>query len=113
MIIVDSQIRAFFDDVLYEKCPDLVAQFQVYEDESWKVPMDLPDFATKALRSAERIVKTGLKQYLELPKDNRPNESWLITKLFPQTLPNSMNANAYKFIFWIITYLLFDPNLEQ
>jgi hypothetical protein len=81
MVIVDAQTRAFFDEALYEKCPDLLAYFQIYEDESWKLPMDLPDFATKALRSSKISIEKGLRQYLRLSKDKRPNDSWLITTL--------------------------------
>lgn len=33
IVIDDAQTRAFYDEILYEKCPDLLAQFQIYEDE--------------------------------------------------------------------------------
>jgi cholesterol 7alpha-monooxygenase len=81
MVIVDAQTRAFFDEALYENCPDLLAHFQIYEDEAWKLPMDLPAFATKALRSSKSSIEKGLRQYMQLPTDKRPNDSWLITTL--------------------------------
>lgn len=81
MVIVDAQTRAFFDEVLFEKCPNLLADYQVYEDEAWKLPMDLPDFATKALRSSKSSIEKGLRKYLQIPKDKRPNDSWLIKTL--------------------------------
>ncbi|KAF2712344.1 cytochrome P450 [Pleomassaria siparia CBS 279.74] len=129
MVIVDAQTRAFFDEALYEKCPDLLAHFQIYEDESWKLPMDLPDFATKALRSSKSSIEGGLRQYLQLHKDKRPNDSWIITTLCEDmdrlgleetqkvhvlfSFYRVMNANAYKLVFWIITHLLFDPRLME
>lgn len=81
MVIVDAQTRAFFDEVLFEKCPELLAQFQIYEDESWKLPMDLPSFATKHLRSSKSAIEKGLRQYLRIPKEQRPNDSWIIKTL--------------------------------
>jgi cholesterol 7alpha-monooxygenase len=78
MVVVDAQTRAFFDEVLFEKCPDLLAHFQIYEDESWKIAMVLPDFATKALRSSKSAIEEGLKQYLDTPSSERPNDSWII-----------------------------------
>jgi len=78
MTIVDAQARALFDETLFEKCPNLLAQFQMFEEESWKSPMDLPDFAIKALRSSKNPIEKGLEEYLQLPKDKRPNESWII-----------------------------------
>ncbi|KAF1950251.1 cytochrome P450 [Byssothecium circinans] len=129
MVIVDAQTRAFFDEVLYEKCPDLLAQFQIYEDESWKVPMDLPDFSTKALRSSKSSIEKGLRQYLQLPQHKRPNESWIVTTLCEDmdrlgleetqkvhvlfSFYRVMNANAYKLVFWIISHLLFEPKLMK
>ena len=81
MVIVDAQTRAFFDEVLYEKCPDLLAQFQIYEGEAWKLPMDLPDFATKAMRSSKMNIENDLREYLTIPPNRRPNDSWLIATL--------------------------------
>jgi cholesterol 7alpha-monooxygenase len=78
MVIVDAQTRAFFDEVLYKKCPDLLAHFQTFESESWKLPMGLPDFATKVLRSSKSAMEEGLKQYLDIPSNERPNDSWLV-----------------------------------
>lgn len=79
MVVVDAQTRAFFDETLYENCPDLLAQSQVYEDEVWKLPVDLPNFATKALRSSKARIQRERGQYLRLAEDERPNESWLIS----------------------------------
>ena len=81
MVIVDAQTRAFFDDILYEECPDLLAQFQIYENEAWKIPMDLPDFATKALRSSKMNIEKGLRQYLNTSPHKKPNDSWIIKTL--------------------------------
>ncbi|OAF98770.1 cytochrome P450 [Paraphaeosphaeria sporulosa] len=129
VVIVDAQTRAFFDDALYKECPDLLAQFQIYEDEAWKLPMDLPDFATKALRSSKINIESGLRRYLKLSRDERPNDSWLIDILCKDmdklgleedqkvyvlfSFYRVMNANAYKLVFWIISYLLFHPQLME
>ncbi|KAF2682031.1 cytochrome P450, partial [Lentithecium fluviatile CBS 122367] len=129
MVIVDAQTRAFFDEVLFEKCPELLAQFQIYEDESWKLPMDLPSFATKDLRSSKSAIEKGLRQYLRIPQEQRPNDSWIIKTLCEDMVNlgldetqkvhvlfsfyRVMNANAYKLVFWIMSYLLFDPELKQ
>jgi cholesterol 7alpha-monooxygenase len=81
MVIVDAQTRAFFDDPLYEKCPDLLAHYQTYEDEGWKALMDVPEFTKKALRHSQSSIEQGLRHYIRLPKDKKPHESWIITTL--------------------------------
>jgi hypothetical protein len=142
MVIVDAQTRAFFDDSLYANCPDLLAQFQVYEDESWKLPMDLPDFATKALRQClwflnitsafqrnTNLTTLGLFQlYAKTCKilvSRRVSRYMCCSRfiackfaisqevVYPLTRLISMNANAYKLVFWIISYLLFEPKLME
>lgn len=81
MVTVDAQTRAFFDDILYEECPDLLAQFQIYENEACKIPMDLIDFATEALRSSQMNIEKGLRQYMNTPSHKKPNDSWIIKTL--------------------------------
>ncbi|KAF2820999.1 cytochrome P450, partial [Ophiobolus disseminans] len=129
VVIVDAQTRAFFDEVLFEACPSLLADFQTYEDESWKLPMDLPDFATKALRSSKNSIEKGLRGYFQISKERRPNESWIITALVDGmdkmgieeiqkahiifSFFRVMNANTYKIVFWILSHLLFEPDLMR
>jgi cholesterol 7alpha-monooxygenase len=81
MVIVDAQTRTFFDEVIYDQCPDLLFHFQNFEQESWKLPMDLPDLATRALRFSKTSIEGALESYLRLPNDKRPNESWIISTL--------------------------------
>lgn len=81
MVTVDAQTRAFFDDILYEECPDLLAQFQIYENEACKIPMDLIDFATEALRSSQMNIEKDLRQYMNTPSHKKPNDPWIIKTL--------------------------------
>jgi hypothetical protein len=69
MVIVNTQTQVFFDEVLYQKCPDLLEQFQIYEDESWKLPFGLPDVANEALRPSKSSIEKGLEQYQQIPRD--------------------------------------------
>ncbi|KAF1968180.1 cytochrome P450 [Bimuria novae-zelandiae CBS 107.79] len=79
-------------------------------------------------KSSKINIERGLKHYLGLPKERRPNDSWLIrlcvkiwTGLVSKKLKKSMscshfivmNANAYKPIFWIMAHLLLDPDLAE
>jgi hypothetical protein len=142
MVIVNAQTRAFFDPMIYKVCPDLLLKFQLYEDEAWKLPMDFPDFATISLRGSKDYIEKGFIRYLDIPQEQRPDDSWIIRTLCSEMralgLPTSqealilfsiyrvyalcrherpmltrirVNANAFKLVFWVISYILFDQIL--
>lgn len=81
MIIVDAQTRAFFSPVLFSARPDLVRQFQIYEEEGWKLPMDLPAFATRDLRASQRAIEESLRAYIRAGKGERKGEAWVVEKM--------------------------------
>jgi cholesterol 7alpha-monooxygenase len=100
MVIADGQTRALFDPVIYKLCPDIVHQIQIYEEEGWKLPLDLPSFATKAMRASQAYIEAGLIHYMELPDDERPGESWLFRKLCTETRELDIDkAQAAKVLF--------------
>ncbi|KAF2738282.1 cytochrome P450 [Polyplosphaeria fusca] len=125
-IIIDAQTRALFDASFFEACPDAISQLMTFEEEGWKWPLDLPRFAARKMYESMEYVEKGLAEYFMLRKDKRNGESWLI-----QTMSNSIddlnlnamqkamtvfsiyrtvNANAYKQVFWALSYILFDEH---
>ncbi|KJZ75145.1 hypothetical protein HIM_05339 [Hirsutella minnesotensis 3608] len=126
-VLVDSAIEAFFDRSLYDFNPDILKDFFLFDDESWKLPYKLPRFAVKNLHgSMDRCIE-AISQWLAIPAEKR-DASWIINRMTEgmQQLGVTdarqrgamvfivfrlINTNAYRLCFWCLTYLLFDPEL--
>ncbi|KAF2118164.1 cytochrome P450 [Lophiotrema nucula] len=125
-VIIEAQTRAFFDEVIFELCPEIVGQEMIFEEEAWKLSMELPRWAAGKFHSSMDYVRDGLLRYLQLPKEKRKGESWVVTSMLESMEKEGydantraislfafyrvVNGNAYKLVFWLITYILFDTS---
>lgn len=127
-VLVDSATRAFFGDALYKTTPDLLKDFFVFDEESWKLPYQYPHWAAREMYDSKAKGEAAFEKYLALPKDQREDASWIVKELESgmeslgieepdQKSPlifllyRLVNTNAYRLCFWCLAYLLFDPEL--
>ncbi|KAF2197034.1 cytochrome P450 [Delitschia confertaspora ATCC 74209] len=127
-VLVDSATRAFFGDAIYRVAPDLLADFFLFDNESWKLSYKYPRFAAPDMYKAKAKGEAAFAQYLALPQEQRQDASWIVKAIeqgimdlgveeSSQAAPmlfvlyRLINTNAYKLCFWCLAYLLHDPAL--
>lgn len=69
--------KAFFGGALIEIAPDLLAEFLVFDTESWKMPLKYPRFAAKKMFDAKMKCEAIFEKYLALPEAQRKDAVWL------------------------------------
>lgn len=77
-VLVDAGTRALVGELLYDIAPDLLPQFFIFEEESWKLAFQYPVFAAKTMYSAKRYCEKAFCEYLRLPNDRLSHESWIM-----------------------------------
>lgn len=75
--LVESVTRAFWGNALFEIEPQIVKIYHEFDDNSWKILYKFPDFAAKDTRRALASLKAMLKKYINLPKSQRSDASWV------------------------------------
>ncbi|KJZ70897.1 hypothetical protein HIM_09723 [Hirsutella minnesotensis 3608] len=128
-VLVDSAIEAFFDRSLYDCNSEILKDFFVFDDESWKLPYQLPKFVAKDLHSSMEKCIRAVSAWLDTPAEKRKS-SWIIRRMEQDMdqigIKDSyqrgamifivfrlINTNAYRLCFWCLAYLLFDPELTS
>jgi cytochrome P450 len=126
-VLIDSAIHAFFDESLYNVNPDMLNDFLVFDEESWKLPYKLPRFAAKKMFESMDKCISAMSRWLNLPAEKR-QAAWIIDRMVQGldqldvtdssqqgamvfVLFRLVNTNAYRLCFWCLTYLLFDNEL--
>ncbi|KUJ10947.1 cytochrome P450, partial [Mollisia scopiformis] len=129
-VLVDAATKAFYGKALYEVAPNLLPEFLIFDDEAWKLYSKYPEFAAKKMFRYKAKVQSAFERYVDLPKEQRQDASWLIKNIeeslveldvteTSQLAPNLfllhrlLNTNAYKQCFWCLAYLLHDQQLLQ
>lgn len=80
-VLVNSASKTFFGKKILEIDPMFSDNFYDYDDQSWKLLYKYPRiFAKDVLSAKEKIVRT-LMAYLQLPKEDRLDASWIIQTL--------------------------------
>ncbi|CAG8976222.1 hypothetical protein HYALB_00010768 [Hymenoscyphus albidus] len=76
-VLVDSATRAFFGDSIFHIDPNLLADFFVFDGDSWKLSYQYPYFAAKDMYNAKKKGETAFTKYLALPREHREDASWV------------------------------------
>lgn len=77
-VLVNSATKTFFGKRILEIHPMLSEEFYDYDDQSWKLLYKYPRaFAKDVLSAKAKIVRTVVA-YLQLPKEDRSDASWII-----------------------------------
>lgn len=79
--------RAYFGDELDQIDATLAKEFVIYDELSWQVLYQYPDFLTKEMKRSKDIIQRALKKYIQLPQCQRSGEAW-----FTKVMENEMRA---------------------
>ncbi|KAE8350519.1 cytochrome P450 [Aspergillus coremiiformis] len=114
--------RAYFGPAMDAIDPTLPATFIVFDELSWQVLYQYPDFLATEMKSARDTIQRALKKYIQIPQRERNGDAW-----FTKAMENEMralgineddiatmlvtiywgiNTNTRKAAFWLLTYIL-------
>ncbi|KAK6854936.1 cytochrome p450 [Apiospora arundinis] len=118
---------AYFGPRLAEIDPTLTDAFLVFDELSYQVIYQYPTFLARKMQASRRRVLSGLKQYLQLPQDQRAEDAWFVKAMETEmralnmsdddmaiatmTIYWAINTNSRKAAFWLMAYLLQKPSL--
>lgn len=80
-VMIEATSRAIFDDALWNIDSEFLSHFIVSETEGWKRQLQFPKFAARGFYSSKRHLDKVFVKYLLLPKTQRANESWIVSRL--------------------------------
>ncbi|PYH98110.1 cytochrome P450 [Aspergillus ellipticus CBS 707.79] len=127
--MINATQMSLFDPVLFQIDPSMTTHLRTFTDEIWKLlhPSRLVDRTVS--QQLLRQYTAAFLTYLRLPADERKNETWLIKTILEtyeelgihETDRAAMlvmiywagDANAYKAAFWVLSYILYDPQLRK
>ncbi|GFF33514.1 25-hydroxycholesterol 7-alpha-hydroxylase [Aspergillus udagawae] len=114
--------RAYFGPSMDGIDPKLPQTFIIFDELSWQVLYQYPDFLAGEMKSARNAIQRALKTYIQLPQETRQGDAW-----FTKAMENEMralgiseddiatmlvtiywgiNTNTRKAAFWLLTYIL-------
>ncbi|KAI3327514.1 cytochrome P450 [Ustulina deusta] len=118
---------AYFGPRLAEINPDLTDEFLVFDELSYQVIYQYPTFLSKKMRTSRDRLLLGLKQYLQLPQDQRNEDAWFVKAMEEEmrainmsaedmaiatmTIYWAINTNSRKAAYWMLNFLLATPSL--
>ncbi|MCJ1471274.1 hypothetical protein MMC07_009922, partial [Pseudocyphellaria aurata] len=126
-VLVDSATRTFCGEKILEIDPMLAKHLYEFDACSWKLICHYPQFLAKDVLSVKKKIVSALVAYLELPKADRLDASWMFQTLESEQrqlgIDNAdiasamllvfwvINVNAHKVCFWILAHAMRDPSL--
>lgn len=118
---------AYFGPRLAEIDPSLTDAFLVFDELSYQVIYQYPTFLARKMQASRDRLLSGLKQYLQLPHDQRAEDAWFVKAMETEmraldmsaddmaiatmTIYWAINTNSRKAAFWLLAYLLQTPGL--
>ncbi|CAG8958377.1 hypothetical protein HYFRA_00011054 [Hymenoscyphus fraxineus] len=127
-VLVKPVSTAVFGNVLYEVEPKLSEIFRKFDDNSWKMNYELPRLVAPDVYAAKDEIRAAMLRYIKLPSETRQDAAWIIHALEDELRSAgiseediasfffgpfwTINGNAYKHLFWVLSYILFDPQLH-
>ncbi|UKZ50161.1 hypothetical protein TrVGV298_004417 [Trichoderma virens] len=128
-IFTSAGQRAYFGDELGQIDDTLAKEFVIFDDLSWQVLYQYPDFLAGEMKRSRDVIQRALKKYIQLPQSQRSGEAW-----FTKAMENEMRAldiseddiatmfmtiywaistSTRKVAFWMLSYILHGPSLTQ
>ncbi|OJZ85868.1 hypothetical protein ASPFODRAFT_189631 [Aspergillus luchuensis CBS 106.47] len=115
--------EAYFGPELAKVDPSLPKTFIVFDELSWQVLYQYPDFLAGEMKAARDAIQRALKKYIQMPQEDRHGDAW-----FTKAMENEMralgiseddiatmlvtiywgiNTNTRKAACWLLTYILY------
>ncbi|KAF2796016.1 cytochrome P450 [Melanomma pulvis-pyrius CBS 109.77] len=119
--------RAYFGDFLEEIDPNISWAFLEFDDLSWQILYQYPKVLSKKMHAAKERVTEALRKYFETPITERSGDAWFTKamenemrdldldtrdiSIMMQTIYWGINTNTRRGCFWMLTYMLFHPEV--
>lgn len=126
-VFVSAGQEAYFGPALAQVEPELTWAFLEFDDLTWQVLYQYPKFLASTMIRTKSKVIDGLERYFTLPTDKRPGASWFTPAMETEmrnlgfgthdvavmmmTIYWGINTNTRRACFWMITYMIFEPEL--
>jgi hypothetical protein len=100
--------RAYFGDELGQIDDTLAKEFVIFDDLSWQVLYQYPDFLAGEMKRSRDVIQRALEKYIQLPQSQRSGEAW-----FTKAMENEMRAldiseddiaTMFMTIYWAYVY---------
>lgn len=95
---------AYFGPRLAEIDPSLTDAFVVFDELSYQVIYQYPSFLSRKMQAARDRLLAGLKQYLQLPHEERSEDAWFVKAMETEMRAIGLNADdmaiATMTIYW-------------
>lgn len=79
--------KAYFGDTLARIDPTLTRTFVVFDELSWQVLYQYPDFLAREMKAARDKIQSALKAYIQIPQSQRSGDAW-----FTKAMENEMRV---------------------
>ncbi|EDN95674.1 hypothetical protein SS1G_11553 [Sclerotinia sclerotiorum 1980 UF-70] len=128
-MLVKPVSTAVFGNVLYEVEPNLSEIYRKFDDNSWKMNYELPRLVAPDVYDAKDEIRSVMLRYIQLPSERRSDAAWILHALENELRGAgiseediasfffgpfwTINGNAYKHLFWVLSYILFDSALHK
>jgi hypothetical protein len=76
-ILTDGALRAFYGKELFEIAPEFAPNYKLYEDDSWKIFFQYPEFMSRKMHKAKNTALDGFVRYFSLPREQTPGLAWV------------------------------------
>jgi hypothetical protein len=126
-ILLRAAARSIFGDALLELNPNLIDDYLSFDTVSWKLMYRYPRFLSPDMHKGKDALVDAVNRYFELPREQRTDASWFIEmqeaemkalgisvldiSKFIALIYWVVNTNAYKLLFWMLSFLLHDADL--
>ncbi|KAE8383846.1 cytochrome P450 [Aspergillus bertholletiae] len=127
--IANANQIVMYDRALLAIDPDLAVEMRLFTDELWKLVHRSRLVNTTEVTRLLRQYSAAFKRYLQLPPEARQGEMPVIRTLLETYAELDIHeddraamlvmvcwagdANAYKAAFWVLAYILYDPQLRE
>ncbi|KAL4974755.1 cytochrome P450 [Aspergillus desertorum] len=114
--------RAYFGPQLEELDPGLPQTFIHFDELSWQILYQYPDFLAGEMKSSRNKIQQELKRYFQIPPGKRHGDAWFTKAMETEmralgigeddiatmmvTIYWGINTNTRKAAFWLLTYIL-------
>lgn len=103
--------RAYFGDALDAIDPTLAKTFVVFDELSWQILYQYPDFLAGEMKGARNAIQHAFKKYIQLPQSQRSGDAWFIKAMEDEMRALKISeddiAVVMVMIYWGYAYCLF------
>ncbi|KAB8300568.1 hypothetical protein EYC80_000726 [Monilinia laxa] len=127
-VLIEAVTKTFFGKVIYDIEPELSGALLGFNTDAWMLVFKYPHGKNSRLGKARKKILAAFNKISRLPSSDRADQAWLIQSSMSELEANGIdhedraalalmiywaaNINPYKLGFWMLSYILFNPELH-